>query len=148
MVHYIYLPRNRFSNYVYLNDMCMNLKGIGKILFVSVLRILIICKTLNFTAVFTKKLKFPKFAFNFLCEKVNFTLTHGTHITIHSFWRSLLSSQVLPVVSKSYIQTKSKTSDYSIFQFLRVHLYIRPPVGHELTAIGTRVQGFNLWLIS
>ena len=51
----IYLLRNCFSNYVYLNDMYMSLKGIGKILFVSVLRILLICKTLNFTAFFTKK---------------------------------------------------------------------------------------------
>ena len=32
-----------------------------------------------------KKLNFPKFAFNFPCDKVNFRLTHRTHITIHSF---------------------------------------------------------------
>ena len=96
--------------------MYMSLKGIGKILFVSVLRILLICKTLNFMAGFTKKkLKFPKFAFNFLCGKVNFSLTDWTRTTIHSFWRSLLSSSDLPVVSKSYIQTNSKTSDYWIF---------------------------------
>ena len=60
---WIYIPQNCFSNYVYLKDMCMNLKGIGKILFVSVLRILIICKTLNFTAVFTKKI--PKVCIQF-----------------------------------------------------------------------------------
>ena len=53
----IYLLRNCFSNYVYLKDMYMSLKGIGKILFVSVLRILLICKTLNFTATFTNKIK-------------------------------------------------------------------------------------------
>ena len=46
----IYLLRNCFSNYVYLKDMYLSLKGIGKILFVSVLRILLICKTLNFTS--------------------------------------------------------------------------------------------------
>ena len=38
-----------------LKEMCITLKGIGKILLVSVLRILLICKFLNFTAVFTKK---------------------------------------------------------------------------------------------
>ena len=53
----IYLLRNCFSNYVYLKDMYITLKGIGKILFVSVLRILLICKTLNFTATFTNKIK-------------------------------------------------------------------------------------------
>ena len=81
----IYLLWNCFSNYVYLKDMYMSLKGIGKILIVSVLRILLICKNLNFTAAFAKKLKFPKLAFNFLCEKFNFSLTHRTHISIHSF---------------------------------------------------------------
>ena len=60
---------------VYLKDMYMSLKGIGKILFVSVLRSLLIFKTLNVTAAFTvKKIKFPKFAFNFLGEKVNVEL--------------------------------------------------------------------------
>ena len=53
----IYLLQNCFSNYVYLKDMYLSLKGIGKILFVSVLRILLICKTLNFTATFTNKIK-------------------------------------------------------------------------------------------
>ena len=51
----IYLLWNCFSNYVYIKDMYITLKGIGKILFVSVLRILLICKFLNFTAIFTKK---------------------------------------------------------------------------------------------
>ena len=43
--------------YVYVNfkDMYITLKGIEKILFVSVLKILLICKSLNFTVVFTKK---------------------------------------------------------------------------------------------
>ena len=63
--------------------MYVTLRGIGKILFVSVLRILLICKFLNFTAVFTKK-KNPKFAYNFPYGKVNFSLIHPTHITIHS----------------------------------------------------------------
>ena len=43
----IYLLQSCFSNYVYLKDLYMSLKGIGKALFVSVLRILLICKTLN-----------------------------------------------------------------------------------------------------
>ena len=95
----IYLLQICFSNYVYLKDMHITLKGIGKILFVSVLRTLLICKFLNFTAAFTKKkLNFPKFAFNFPCEKVNFSLIHRTHITI-----------------QSYIQTNSKNSHYQIF---------------------------------
>ena len=64
-------------------------------MFVSVLRILLICKFLNFTAAFTKKINFSKFAFNFPCEKVNFSLIHQTHITI-----------------QSYIQTNRKNSDY------------------------------------
>ena len=58
--NWIYLLRNCFSNYVYLKDMYLSLKGIGKILFVSVLRILLICKTLNFTTAFTKKIKVSK----------------------------------------------------------------------------------------
>ena len=53
--NWIYLLRNCFSNYVYLKDMYLSLKGIGKILFVSVLRILLICNFLNFKAAFTKK---------------------------------------------------------------------------------------------
>ena len=53
----IYLPRNCVSNYVYLKDMYIVLKEIGKIPLVSVLRILLTCKFLNFTAVLTKKLK-------------------------------------------------------------------------------------------
>ena len=34
---------------------------------------------------FAKKINFPKFVYNFSCEKVSFSLTHPTHITIHSF---------------------------------------------------------------
>ena len=41
--------RNCFSNYGYLKVMCIILKGIRKILFVSVLRIVIFCNFLNFT---------------------------------------------------------------------------------------------------
>ena len=84
--HWIYLPQNCFSNHVYLKDLYITLKGIEKILFVLVLRILLICKFLNFAAVFIQKnLNFPKLAYNFPCEKVNFSLIHPTHITIHSF---------------------------------------------------------------
>ena len=38
--------------YIYLKNMYITLKGIGKILFVSVLKIFLICKFLNFTAHF------------------------------------------------------------------------------------------------
>ena len=51
----IYLLRNCFSKYVYLKDMQIALNEIGNILFVSVLRILLIFKFLNFMAVFIKK---------------------------------------------------------------------------------------------
>ena len=47
----IYLLRNYFLNYVHLKDMYITLKGTGKILFISVLRILLIRKSLNFTTV-------------------------------------------------------------------------------------------------
>ena len=40
---------------VYLKDMCITLKEIGKILFMSLLRIMLICKFLNFKAAFPKK---------------------------------------------------------------------------------------------
>ena len=57
--------------------MYITLKGIGKILFVSLLRILLICKFLNFTAVFIKtKLTFSEFAYDSPCEKDNFSLIH------------------------------------------------------------------------
>ena len=55
--NWIYLLRNYISNYVYLKDMYIALKGIRKILFASGLRILLVCKFVNFTTVFTKKLK-------------------------------------------------------------------------------------------
>ena len=61
----IYLLWHCFSNYVYLKDMYMSLKGIGKTLFVLVLRILLICKTLNFTAAFTTKIKVTKVCIHF-----------------------------------------------------------------------------------
>ena len=44
-----------FLNDVYLYYMHINLKGLGKILLVSVLTNFPICKFLNFTAVFTNK---------------------------------------------------------------------------------------------
>ena len=45
--------------------MYVTLKGIGKILFVSALRILLICKFLNFMAAFTKKVKLYKICIQF-----------------------------------------------------------------------------------
>ena len=53
----IYLLRNCFSNYVYLQDICITLKRIAEILSVSVL---LICKFLNFKAIVTKKIKLSK----------------------------------------------------------------------------------------
>ena len=50
----IYLLRKCFSNYVYLKDMYIKLKGVGKLLSVSLLTILLICKFINITAIFTK----------------------------------------------------------------------------------------------
>ena len=37
-------------------------------------------------------LNLSKLEYNFSCEKVNFRLIYPTHITIHSFWNTLLSS--------------------------------------------------------
>ena len=51
----IYLPQNCFSNYVYLKDMYIILKGFGKILLVSLLIVLLICKFPSFRTAFTKK---------------------------------------------------------------------------------------------
>ena len=100
----VYLLQICSSNYVHLKLLYIILKGIGKILFVSVLRIFLICKFLNFRAVFTKKkLNFSKLAFRFPSEKIKFSLIHPTHITFQNFWRTLLSSYVLEVISKSYI---------------------------------------------
>ena len=85
-INRIFLLRNCVSNYVYLKNMYITLKGIGKTLFVSVLRIFLICKFLNFTTAFTtKKLNFPEFAYNFPCDKVNFNVIQSIHITIRSF---------------------------------------------------------------
>ena len=62
MDNYCFLLRNCFLNYVYLKDIYITLKGIGKILFVSVFTILLICKNSNFTAAITEKnINFPKF---------------------------------------------------------------------------------------
>ena len=81
----IYLLRNSFSNYVYLKDMYITLKGIKKILFVSVLRILLIFKFLNFTAGSTKKrIRLSKICMQYSMSEVNFSLIHPTHINIYS----------------------------------------------------------------
>ena len=81
----IYLLRNSFSNYVYLKDIYITLKGIKKILFVSVLRTLLIFKFLNFTAVFTKKrIRLSKICMQYSMSEVDFSLIHPTHINIHS----------------------------------------------------------------
>ena len=61
----IYFLRNCFSNYVYLKDMYMHLKGTGKILLVEVLRNLLISKTLTFTTAFTKIIKVSKVCIQF-----------------------------------------------------------------------------------
>ena len=53
--NWIYLLQNYLSSYVHLKDINKTLKGIGKIQFVSESTILLICKLLNFTGVFTKK---------------------------------------------------------------------------------------------
>ena len=60
----IYFMQNSFSNYLYLKSMYITLKGIGKILFISVLRILLICKFLRFTPPSLKKIKLSKVCIN------------------------------------------------------------------------------------
>ena len=143
--------------------MYITLKGTGKIPFVSVLRILLICKFLNIMAVFTEK--FSKFPNNFPCKKVNLILMHPTHC---SFEEHCYVFQFCQLSVKVTFKQTMKNNGYWIFliflvfnlaNFLeietregwivqRVHMYIWAAAGHELTAIGTRVQSFNLWLIS
>ena len=66
-----YLLQNCFTNYIYLKDMYITLTGIKKILFVPALRILLICKFLNFVAVFTKnKNKLSRVAYIFRVIKL------------------------------------------------------------------------------
>ena len=85
---------NGFSNYTYLKHMYITLKGIGKNLFVSILRILVICKFLNFMVDFTKRnLNFSKLAYNFPCGKVNFSLILGLILNI--FFDESLDSAIL-----------------------------------------------------
>ena len=55
-----------FSNYVYLKVMHITLKGIGKSTFVSVLKILLICKFLNFMPSSLKKKQLSKVYLKFL----------------------------------------------------------------------------------
>ena len=67
------LTRFIVGKYVYLKCMYITLKRIGKILFVSALRILLICKFLNFTAIFTKqRLNFPKYQLSVIVKKFVF----------------------------------------------------------------------------
>ena len=61
------------SNQIFLKDMYITLKGLEKILFVLLLRIVLMYNFLNFPAVFTKKKFSLKLAYNFPCEKVNFS---------------------------------------------------------------------------
>ena len=54
-----------------------------------------IYKFLNFMEIFPKKeLKLSKLEYYYFCGKVNFSVMHPTHITIYSFWRTMLSSKV------------------------------------------------------
>ena len=52
-----YLQWNSFSNYVNLKDVYITLKRIRKLLFVLALKVLLICKFLNFTSAFSNKRK-------------------------------------------------------------------------------------------
>ena len=71
--------------------MYITLKGIGKTMFVSMLRILLIRETLNFTAAFTKKkLSFQNLHSIFRVRQlisVSYyeVILYRNHITIHSF---------------------------------------------------------------
>ena len=86
-----------FFNYIYLKDMYIILKGIKKILFASVLRVLLICKFLNFT----KIIKLSK-----VC------ILHPTHITIHSFWSKFCQLSV-----KFTFKQTVKSNNCCIFLF-------------------------------
>ena len=75
-------------------SMHITLKGIGKNLFVLVLRILLICKFQSFATVFILKL-----------------VAFEEHYQIIKFLG-------LSTISKNYIQTNSKNNDYWIFLVL------------------------------
>ena len=98
-----------------------------------------------------KELNFPKFAYNFPCENVNFSLIDETHITVHS-----LKKKNTTKFSKCYIQAKIKNNDYWIFLIFFLYIYILTfflelqtrEFEHEVTTSETHAQSFNLWLIS
>ena len=135
-------------------------------MFVSVLGILLICKLLNFTK---KWRHFPKFAYNFLCEKVNISVIATSNILpFIVFKEHYYVLRFCQLSVKVRFKQTVENNDYLIFLIFfvftlvffleeetrdkwvvqRVHLYIWPVAGDEFAVIGTRTQGFNLRLIS
>ena len=112
-----YLLRNCFSKFVYLKDMYIILKVTGKILLVSVLRI---CKFLNFTAVFTKKVKLFKVFIQFSAWESLFQ-----SITIHSFWRTLLRGRLFEVRHLNWVRRLTWVRYFSSRVYMRKISYLR-----------------------
>ena len=121
-------------------------------------------KILNLLPIFTIK-KFIKFAYNFLCEKVQFQFNIP-----NLYYHPLLLKNSIKILGFVMLSVKVtfkqtvKNNCYWIFLIFflfilvffleletrkgrivqRVHLYIWVAAGHNLIAIGTRAYSFNL----
>ena len=57
--------------------------------------------------------------------KLNFSVTHPTHITIYSFWRTIFSTKVFQIIGQSYILTV-KNYDNRTFLIFSVFTIVFP----------------------
>ena len=51
------------------------------------------------------------------CGKVNFSIIHPTHITIHSFWRGMFSTNISKIIGKGYILTTKSNYNWTFLIF-------------------------------
>ena len=144
--------------------MYITFKGIGKVRLASVSIILLICKFLNFTAVFTKKKKtFQSFHTIFHVGKLISVSSIQLLLPFITFEEHYKVLRFYQLSVKVTLKQTVKNDDYWIFLiffvftlvfFLEiknrgrlivqiVHLYIWAAAEHELTAIRTRGKSFN-----
>ena len=110
--NWIRVLRKNLVNYVYLKDINKNLKEIGIIHFVSKLTIFL---NLSFALVCTnKKFGIMQAWVQLLCEKLNLSVKHSTHIIIHSSSRprTLLKLWVLYITGYNCM-LKNSTMGYN-----------------------------------
>ena len=111
--------------------MPITLKGIGKILFVSVLRIFLICKFLNFMAAFTKKNKLSR-----VC--IRFSVWERFH-----FWDwNVLDLFLFPRLNLEMPQRRMSLSTIKTHYFISFIFFLsssahRQPLGGVLQKIGS-----------